>query len=398
MNPAREVLVGGAVVVGRWRHRRSRLVEGVAALADPGAEVIDASRLRRHAGHDQRPPAPDRRSAGAQLHPRPAPARCVDLRVVGAAARRPHAGRRRAGGRRCRAVECVQQRGHDRRRGGHGRPPGAGRRRRSSAVGLRGTIGTWGWDIEEGPFAAPADEVLDRQRAVVERYPAGGLVEGWVTLVGHDLASDALLAGAADLARELRHRDDDAPLAHVVGSRALPRPDGRRPVVHLDAPRRARTAPAAGPRGVARRRGGRARPGERHGDRLLPVGVPPARPGGTRDGRHAEIVERGGRVALGCDASNAGDAADILRAAAAAAGIARDARIDPDALRRPRRPSSWPRSPVPKPIGMADQIGSIEPGKQADLVVHRADGLGLDAARRRRAAARCGAPTVAVGP
>src|SRR5690606_13922812 len=27
------------------------------------------------------------------------------------------------------------------------------------------------------------------------------LVEGWVTLVGHDLASDALLAGAADLAR-----------------------------------------------------------------------------------------------------------------------------------------------------------------------------------------------------
>ena len=68
------------------------------------------------------------------------------------------------------------------------------------AVGLRGTIGTWGWDIEDGPFAAPADEVLDRQRAVVERWPAGGLVEGWVTLVGHDLASDELLAGAADLA------------------------------------------------------------------------------------------------------------------------------------------------------------------------------------------------------
>ena len=56
-----------------------------------------------------------------------------------------------------------------------------------AAVGIRGTIGTWGWDIEVGPFAAPCDEVLDRQRAVVERLPAGGLVEGWVTLVGHDL-------------------------------------------------------------------------------------------------------------------------------------------------------------------------------------------------------------------
>ena len=39
---------------------------------------------------------------------------------------------------------------------------------------------------------------------------------------------------------------------------------------------------------------------------------------------------------------------------------------------------------------MADRIGSLEPGKQADLVVHRTDGLGLDAARRRRAAARVG--------
>ncbi len=24
-------------------------------------------------------------------------------------------------------------------------------------AGVRGTIGTWGWDVEEGPFAAPAD-------------------------------------------------------------------------------------------------------------------------------------------------------------------------------------------------------------------------------------------------
>ena len=57
--------------------------------------------------------------------------------------------------------------------------------------------------------------------------------------------------------------------------------------------------------------------------------------GVTRVGRHAEIVERGGRVALGCDASNAGDTADILRAAALAAGIARDGRLDPRAVRCP---------------------------------------------------------------
>ena len=69
------------------------------------------------------------------------------------------------------------------------------------AVGIRGTIGTWGWDIEQGPFIGTVAEVLARQQAVIEAFPRGGLVEGWVTLVGHDLASDALLTGAAELAR-----------------------------------------------------------------------------------------------------------------------------------------------------------------------------------------------------
>jgi 5-methylthioadenosine/S-adenosylhomocysteine deaminase len=36
---------------------------------------------------------------------------------------------------------------------------------------------------------------------VLNQLPRGALVEGGVTLVGHSLASDALLAGAAELAR-----------------------------------------------------------------------------------------------------------------------------------------------------------------------------------------------------
>ena len=52
-------------------------------------------------------------------------------------------------------------------------------------------------------------------------------------------------------------------------------------------------------------------------------------------GRHAELLARGGRVALGCDSENAGDAVDVLRAAALAAGLARDARRRP--VRRPHR-------------------------------------------------------------
>ena len=167
-------------------------------------------------------------------------------------------------------------------------------------------------------------------------FPPGGLVEGWVTLVGHDLASDELLAGAADAGSRVGHRDDDAPVADFIGSRAATWPAPvTRPVTHLqnlgvlgpnlllahgvwlddeeiDLVLSTRTAIAYCPWAYLR----------------LGQGV-------TRVGRHAEIVERGGRVALGCDAANAGDVADILRAAALAAGIARDGRLEPRAIRSP---------------------------------------------------------------
>jgi 5-methylthioadenosine/S-adenosylhomocysteine deaminase len=243
------------------------------------------------------------------------------------------------------------------------------------SVGIRGTIGTWGWDIEEGPFVGSAAEVIDRQRAVVEAFPAGGLVEGWVTLVGHDLASDQLLVGAADLARSMgtgmtmhlspTSSDPDNYLART----------GRRPVTHLnhlgvlgshlllghgvwlddeevDLVLATRTAIAYCPWAYLR----------------LGQGV-------TRAGRHVEIVERGGRVALGCDAANAGDVTDILRAAALAAGIARDARLEPERFGA-HQAFEMATITGAEAIGMSDRIGSLEVGKQADIVVHEATDWG----------------------
>ncbi len=97
--------------------------------------------------------------------------------------------------------------------------------------------------------------------------------------------------------------------------------------------------------------------------------------GVTRMGRHAEIVERGGRVALGCDAANAGDVADILRAAALAAGIARDGRLDPQRFGA-HQAFELATIAGAEAIGMADRIGSLEVGKQADIVVHEATDWG----------------------
>ena len=243
------------------------------------------------------------------------------------------------------------------------------------AVGIRGTVGTWGWDVGDGPFVGTADEVLERQRAVVEAFPAGGLVEGWVTLVGHDLASDELLAGATELARTLH----TGMTMHLSPTSSDPQNylarTGRRPVSHLqhlgvlgpnlllahgvwlddeeiDLVLATRTAIAYCPWAYLR----------------LGQGV-------TRVGRHAEIVERGGRVALGCDSSNAGDVADILRAAALAAGIARDARLEPQRFGA-HQAFEIATIAGAEALGMADRIGSLTVGKQADIVVHQANDWG----------------------
>jgi 5-methylthioadenosine/S-adenosylhomocysteine deaminase len=242
-------------------------------------------------------------------------------------------------------------------------------------VGLRATLGTWGWDVELGPFAAPADEVLDRQRAVLDALPRGGAVTGWVTLIGHNLASDELLVGAADLARErgvgmtMHLSPTSSDPEHYLAKH------GRRPVQHLEA------------LGVLGRHLLLA-----HGvwfddaeiDAVLASGTAIAScpwaylrlgQGLSREGRHGEIFQRGGRIALGCDASNAGDQVDILRAAALLAGIEKDTCIDPtwfgahEALEMATIRGA-------EAIGMGDDIGSLEVGKYADIVIHDPDAPG----------------------
>ena len=183
----------------------------------------------------------------------------------------------------------------------------------------------------DGPFAAPADEVLDRQRAVrrtlAGRRPGRGL--------GHARRPRPRVRRAARRRRRPRPVAGTGMTMHLSPTSSDPEGylarTGRRPVVHLDAPRRARPHLLLGPRRVARRRRGRGSARE------------PARPSPTARGRTCASA-RASRAPAGTPSSssaaggwrsaatpsNAGDLVDILRAAAVAAGIARDTRIDPE--------------------------------------------------------------------
>ena len=77
-------------------------------------------------------------------------------------------------------------------------------------------------------------------------------------------------------------------------------------------------------------------------------------------------------MALGCDATNACDSIDILRTAAVASGIARDARLDPTRFGA-HEVFELATIDGAEAIGLDDRIGSLEVGKQADIVIHRTD-------------------------
>ena len=193
-------------------------------------------------------------------------------------------------------------------------------------------------------------------------------VHGWITLVGHDLMSDELVVAASELARSrttgltfhLSPTDSD-PTSYMARV-------GQRPLVHLH-----RLGVLGDHVLVA------------HGvhldddelDAVLATGTAVAYcpwaylrlgQGVTGAGRHAELLERGGRLALGCDSENAADAIDVLRAATLAAGLAKDTRVDPTRFGA-HIALELATIAGAEAIGMGHEIGSLEVGKRADIVL-----------------------------
>lgn len=237
------------------------------------------------------------------------------------------------------------------------------------AVGVGGTLGSWGWDVVGEPWAGDTvDEVLDRQREVQRLTARHARVDGWVTLVGHDLMSDELVVAASDLARangtgitfHLSPSDSDT-------ASYLER-TGKAPAIHLD------DLGALGPHVLL---GHGVHLDDDEVDRLLandtaiaycPWAYLRLGQGVTRAGRHIEFIDRGGRVAIGCDAENAGDAIDVLGAVALAAGLAKDMAMDATVFGA-HAALHHATLGAAEALGMSDEIGSLAVGKRADIVL-----------------------------
>jgi 5-methylthioadenosine/S-adenosylhomocysteine deaminase len=238
-------------------------------------------------------------------------------------------------------------------------------------TGIRGTVATWGWDHPDVPFSGSLDQVLTNLASLLDAYPAGdGRVRGSVALVGHDLVSDDLYCAASELARDrgalltfhlaltqaevssFESRAGLRPVRHLANLGVLGEHVLIAHAVHLDSAEveillETNTAVAYCPWTYLR----------------LAIGS-------VREGRHLEIARRGGRVGLGCDSENSGDLIDVLRTAALACGLERDRMMDPGSFDAGRALELATIGGA-RAIGRGADLGSIEVGKIADLVVHR---------------------------
>lgn len=243
-------------------------------------------------------------------------------------------------------------------------------------IGIRGRIGRWVWDLPPEPdvYRQTTDEAIANLQDTLERHRShdDGRIQAWSMVVGHTACSDDLWKAAAELARE-----HDTGLNFHMSPAAMD-PDhflattGKRPMEHLA------DLGVLGPNccithcvhvddaeiGLL----------AHHGCSVAhcPTTALKVAYGVTQIGKMPEMVEAGVNVGIGIDGNNASNYGDLMRATYLVAGLFKDARRDANMF------------PAEKAFEMAtlggarailaeDEIGSIEVGKRADLVLHDRD-------------------------
>ncbi|HEX7095942.1 MAG TPA: amidohydrolase family protein [Acidimicrobiales bacterium] len=243
-------------------------------------------------------------------------------------------------------------------------------------AGIRGRVGRWIWDLPPVPevYKQTTDEAIRNLTEQLERHAshAGGRIDTWPIVVGHTTCSDPLWRAAASLARERgtgmsfhmspATMDPDGfiaefgqrPMVHLAELGVLDTQPVMTHCVHVDDAEIALMA--------------------EHGAHVshCPTTALKVSYGVTQIGKFPEMVQRGINVAIGTDGNNASNYSDLMRATYLVAGLFKDARTDPQMF-----PAEVAYEMATlggaRAMRLDDRIGSLEPGKKADLVLHDTD-------------------------
>ncbi len=239
-------------------------------------------------------------------------------------------------------------------------------------AGIRVIMGDCVTD-REAPFPLPrypAAEAIERTAAFLAKWHGrlDGRLRAWAMPFSADTCSGDLLRALKRLADERR---TSLTLHHNSGDKA--RQDyqakhGRRPTEYLE------SLGVVGPNVVLAHVLGlddaeidcMARTGTTAA--MCPVTAAKGGRGVREHGRLPELLAKGVKVALGCDSPNNSNHLDIVRALNMAAIQYKDARQD---MRQVPAETALELATLTgaHALGVGDEIGSLEPGKKADLVL-----------------------------
>ena len=242
-------------------------------------------------------------------------------------------------------------------------------------LGMRAILGRWTWDLESGPdrMRQSTREALCANEAMLEqvngnRGGSGGLVTAWPLLLGFGTCSEELIRGAKALAdrhgvgwgmmhlasHPSRKTRDRLPLATLDGWGVLGPNAKLSHMVYLD---------DADIRLLARR-----------GVKIshCPTAALKHTKGLAAHARVPEMIARGVCVSLGGDSGNGSNHFDMLRMMYLVATIYKDARLDVTVM-PPETVLEMATIRGAESLLMERRIGSLEPGKRADLVLYSRD-------------------------
>ena len=243
-------------------------------------------------------------------------------------------------------------------------------------TGIRGRVGRWAWDLPPEPsvYRQSTDAAIGQleHQLDVHRAHGNGRIAAWSILVGHNTCSDPLWKAAKALA------DDRGVGLSFHMSPAMMDPDGftaefgQRPMIHL-------AELGVLDRNVAMTHCVQVDEAEiaamvTHGVNVAhcPTTALKVSYGITQVGKFPEMVQRGINVSIGTDGNNASNYSDLMRATYLVAGLFKDAREDPQMF---PAETAYEMATLggARTMLMEDQIGSLEIGKKADLVLHDTD-------------------------
>jgi len=243
-------------------------------------------------------------------------------------------------------------------------------------IGIRGRIGKWVWDLPPEPavYRQTTDEAIANLDTTLSahRRVADGRIQAWSMVVGHTTCTDELWKAAAALAAQYETGLNFHMSPAAMDPEGFLAQFGERPIVHLA------SIGVLGPNCVlvhcVHVDDAEIALLAQHGCSVAhcPTTALKVSYGVTQIGKMPEMVRAGVNVTIGIDGNNASNYSDMMRATYLVAGLFKDARRDP-AMFPAEQAYEMATLGGARALLASDEIGSLEVGKKADVVLHDRD-------------------------